>query len=297
MSAPYHCAAIHPKKCNNRLKFGGFGLIHPFEAVELGNCGIFHDVGVGGLSLSSKGNVVFLHAGEIDFARLISETKTEFELFGVCDRICSVFGLPFFIIMRLPGENDQKLAPLGLVSNWPTFLIAEYDEHRLLEASPVVHQLQQSTEPKTFTLENLRSIRPDGKESLAAELFERFGLHTSVFFSVHLPDGDVGGVGFSGEGPEPDQTMQVELHYLSNLLYSKIHALRDESNEKTYGLKPREIDCLQWTSQGKTSDEIATILSLSQHTVNHYLTNAARKLDTTNRTHAVSKALRLKIIS
>ena len=118
-----------------------------------------------------------------------------------------------------------------------------------------------------------------------------------MFFSVHQPNGDIGIVGFSGEGPEPDQTKLVELHYLSNLLFSKINALRDEHEDKTFGLKPREIDCLQWTSQGKTSDEIAIILSLSQHTVNHYLTNAARKLDTTNRTHAVSKALRLKIIS
>ena len=89
----------------------------------------------------------------------------------------------------------------------------------------------------------------------------------------------------------------MELHYLSNLLFSKIHVLRNEHEVQDFGLKPREIDCLQWTSQGKTSDEIATILSLSQHTVNHYLTNAARKLDTSNRTHAVSKALRLKIIS
>jgi DNA-binding CsgD family transcriptional regulator len=247
--------------------------------------------------LNNSGNVVFLHAGEIDFAKLIADAKTEFELFGVCDRICSVFALPFFNILRLPGETEQHLAPFGLVSNWPAFLISEYDENRLLENSPVIGHFRQSTEPLVLTLAMINQRRPDGKENVAGQLFEKHGLHTNVFFSVHLPNGEIGVVGFSGEGPEPDQTKLVELHYLSNLLFSKIHVLRDESEVKNFGLKPREIDCLQWTSQGKTSDEIATILSLSQHTVNHYLTNAARKLDTTNRTHAVSKALRLKIIS
>lgn len=249
------------------------------------------------MALNTKGNVVFLHAGEIDFARLISISKTEFELFGVCDRICSVFGLSYFMISKLPSESDQKLAPLGLVSNWPAFLISEYDEKKLLENSAIAAHLRQTTEPKVWTIEEIRQTRSDDKGSLVADLFEKYGLINTVFFSVHLPNGEIGGVGFSGEGPEPDQTKLVELHYLSNLLFSKIHVLRNEHEVQDFGLKPREIDCLQWTSQGKTSDEIATILSLSQHTVNHYLTNAARKLDTSNRTHAVSKALRLKIIS
>ena len=246
--------------------------------------------------MNTNGNVVFLHAGEIDFAQLISDAKTEFELFGVCDRICSVFDMPFFTIMKVPGESDQKIEPLQLVSNWPAFLISEYDNNKLLEHSPVIAHLRKSTEPFVLTLKGMGETREDGKENFVVSMFKRYGLLTSAFFSVHLPNGEIGAVGFSGEGPEPDQTKLVELHYLSNLLFSKIHDLRNETDVENYGLKPREIDCLQWTSQGKTSDEIATILSLSQHTVNHYLTNAARKLDTSNRTHAVSKALRLKII-
>ncbi len=247
--------------------------------------------------MNNKGNIVFLHAGEIDFAQLIADAKTEFELFGVCDRICTVFGLPFFNILKVPSENDQKLASLGLVSNWPAFLISEYDENNLLEHSPAMAHLRRSTEPIIMTMERINKARRDGKEKIVADLFAKYGIRTSALFSVHLPNGEIGGVTFAGEGPEPDQTKMVELHYLSNLLFSKIHALRDESDVKDFGLKPREIDCLQWTSQGKTSDAIATILGLSQHTVNHYLTNAARKLDTSNRTHAVSKALRLRIIS
>lgn len=62
-------------------------------------------------------------------------------------------------------------------------------------------------------------------------------------------------------------------------------------------LTRREIDCVHWVSLGKTSDEIATILGLSQHTVNYYLTNAASKLDTANRVHTACTAIRLGIIN
>ena len=47
---------------------------------------------------------------------------------------------------------------------------------------------------------------------------------------------------------------------------------------------------------GKTSGEIAAILKLSGHTVNHYLSAACQKLGAVNRTHAVSKALRAGLI-
>lgn len=53
---------------------------------------------------------------------------------------------------------------------------------------------------------------------------------------------------------------------------------------------------LLWCGNGKTSFEISRILGLSEHTVNHYIASAVRKLDATNRTHAIAKALKMKIV-
>ncbi|MNY40575.1 HTH-type quorum sensing-dependent transcriptional regulator VjbR [compost metagenome] len=61
-------------------------------------------------------------------------------------------------------------------------------------------------------------------------------------------------------------------------------------------MSEREIDCLNWTAAGKTSAEIAEIMMLSEHTINHYLNRATKKLDTVNRTQAVAKALRVGLI-
>lgn len=57
-------------------------------------------------------------------------------------------------------------------------------------------------------------------------------------------------------------------------------------------LSPRELECLQWTSEGKTVWECGMILGLSPHTVRCYLESARYKLEASSNTHAVSIALR-----
>lgn len=58
----------------------------------------------------------------------------------------------------------------------------------------------------------------------------------------------------------------------------------------------REKECLRWCAEGKTSEEIGIILSLSTHTVNHYLISATKKLNAVNRTHAITVAIRQGIL-
>ena len=57
-------------------------------------------------------------------------------------------------------------------------------------------------------------------------------------------------------------------------------------------LAPREIECLQWISEGKTFWEVGKILGLSEHTVRTYLESARHKLRATSTAHAVSIALK-----
>jgi len=57
-------------------------------------------------------------------------------------------------------------------------------------------------------------------------------------------------------------------------------------------LSEREIICLQWAAEGKTSWETATILGLSERTVNFHLQNACGKLHVHSRRAAVAQALR-----
>ena len=61
-------------------------------------------------------------------------------------------------------------------------------------------------------------------------------------------------------------------------------------------LSRREIESLQWTSDGKTVWECSMILGLSSHTVRCYLESARHKLGAASNTHAVSIALKAGLL-
>jgi DNA-binding CsgD family transcriptional regulator len=56
-------------------------------------------------------------------------------------------------------------------------------------------------------------------------------------------------------------------------------------------LSMREREVIRWAAAGKSSRETATILAISEHTVNEYIASAIHKLNVANRTEAVAHAL------
>ncbi|USD67216.1 autoinducer binding domain-containing protein [Vibrio sp. SCSIO 43136] len=56
-------------------------------------------------------------------------------------------------------------------------------------------------------------------------------------------------------------------------------------------LTPRELEILKWTAEGKTTGEIAIILNITERTATFHIGNAMRKLNATNKTSAVVRAV------
>ncbi|MGB0506158.1 MAG: response regulator transcription factor [Pikeienuella sp.] len=63
-----------------------------------------------------------------------------------------------------------------------------------------------------------------------------------------------------------------------------------KGDDLTELLSPREVDCLQWLTHGKSNREIAGILSISDNTVHFHVKNVFRKLGVDSRTQAANKA-------
>lgn len=55
-------------------------------------------------------------------------------------------------------------------------------------------------------------------------------------------------------------------------------------------LTPRQLEVLRWLCQGKTNDEIASVLGISVFTVKNHVQRILVKLDATNRVQAASRA-------
>ncbi|MAW84997.1 MAG: LuxR family transcriptional regulator [Phyllobacteriaceae bacterium] len=235
-----------------------------------------------------------------DFAIAYSEAamqcRTAYDILRLLKKLTLDLGYRYFAVYRLPGDLGDDFADITLVSNWPPELVRAYDEHRLLPASPMIKALRETTRPVTWNVADLNSNRADGADELVISLFREFGLLSGTCFPVHDARGRRGAVSFTGERKPCSLNEQVQLAWLCNLIFQQADATRSEAERSLPKLTERETQCLVWTAAGKTSPEIAVILELSEHTVNHYLASSCQKLSAVNRAHAVAKALRLGYI-
>ena len=62
-------------------------------------------------------------------------------------------------------------------------------------------------------------------------------------------------------------------------------------------LTRREVEALKWSAEGKTTEDIGTLLGISVETAKAHLDSARHKLGALNRVHAVAKAMRAGLIS
>ena len=66
--------------------------------------------------------------------------------------------------------------------------------------------------------------------------------------------------------------------------------------ERSVVLTDRENQVLSWAQEGKSNWEIGKILSISERTVKFHMANICDKLEVSNRSHAIAKALRCGLI-
>lgn len=223
----------------------------------------------------------------------IAGLKTQFDVFRFMKRLTEEYGARAFLVANLPPLTALTLSSSTVITNLPAELIAAFDRESLLSSSPVVKRLRQSALPFTYDMEEMTRERGS---SLSEDLFRRYSLLRGAHFPVQDGTGLRGSVALLGQDFGLDLQQMMEVQYLGIHVYEMLGQIRSLTMRTTDTLTDREIDCLNWTAAGKTSAEIAEILGLSEHTVNHYLNRAAKKLDTVNRAQAVAKALRSGLI-
>ena len=87
----------------------------------------------------------------------------------------------------------------------------------------------------------------------------------------------------------------IALALIESLCDSNI-AQKTQAELATIRLTRREIECLQWVSNGKTDREIAEKLAIAESTVHFHVENAKRKFNSTSRVRVVILALALGLI-
>jgi DNA-binding NarL/FixJ family response regulator len=98
-------------------------------------------------------------------------------------------------------------------------------------------------------------------------------------------------------GADDYLTKPVDFEMLDTVIQSRLRRSRGPRRRSEYHLTDREREVLTWVGRGKTSSEIATILGLSERTVNFHCDQAMKRLNVINRTQAVAKAVAEQLLA
>lgn len=237
---------------------------------------------------------------EIDHESLLKEISTmmtQFDVLRFMKRTTELFRSRAFIVLKVPSSTTNTLQAVSVITSWPSELLTKFDAEGYLKTSLAVQRIRNSSSPFMLDTVAIRETKVEGIREQILTLFEQYHMPRSAFFPVCDPSGERGVIGFCGDREPFSSYEMLQLHMICTHVFERLYQISRRDQKTGEDLTQREIDCLTWTAAGKTSLEISDILSLSEHTVNHYLNRATKKLDTVNRTQAVAKALRMGIIS
>ena len=100
------------------------------------------------------------------------------------------------------------------------------------------------------------------------------------------------------EVSEQIESLIPELHLVASYLHEAVGKHVDYARYSmiTGRISKRECECLQWTTEGLTTSDIARVLNISESTVTFHVQNAMIKLDANNRQQAIARAIMLGLL-
>lgn len=233
---------------------------------------------------------------QVDLLNIGRDAKCEHALFSKVEMAVRALGFEHCAYgLRMPFPLSAPR--IVLLNNYPSEWQARYLQKDYLAKDPTVLHGRRSQEPLVWR-DAVFASTPDLWDEARS-----FGL-CEGWAQSNLDAVGVGGMLTLSRSREPLSAAELAskeatmrwLVSLTHLSLSSIFVPRMVGAVQP-ALTAREIEVLKWTGDGKTSSEISTLLSISDHTVNFHVRNAVIKLQVANKTAAVVRAAMLGLLN
>jgi DNA-binding CsgD family transcriptional regulator len=200
-----------------------------------------------------------------------------------------------YVAVTFPKPSGQKL-PI-FTSTYPIEWQSHYVERDYIRTDPVVMETSKSILPVDWT--KLDNLSESGR-TLFGEARE-FGIPiTGLTIPIRGQQGELAVLSacadFSARSWDDYKHENIwKLTLASSLIHRRILDIHNIVDQRPK-LTRREIECLCWTSQGKTCADVAAILNIAEATARCYLNSARSKLNCLTIAHCVAKAISMRLI-
>jgi LuxR family transcriptional regulator len=214
---------------------------------------------------------------------------SEHETFKRIERTAIALGFEYVAYgFQAPYPFSQQ--KITLLNNYPKSWQARYTQEKYLQIDPLVSYARQSQAPIIWSdqfFANAQNFWEDAKGhglkvGWSQSTFDRYGSGGLVTLSRSGEPLSI------RELEEKKLKMQWFVH-AAHLALSRFFQINPVAQGEN--LSVRELEVLKWSADGKSAQDIADILNLSDNTVNFHIKNAINKLQAPNKTAAVARAV------
>lgn len=201
------------------------------------------------------------------------------------------------------GLSNSKTAPMEealIITNYPGTWRDIYMEQQMHIVDPTVAHCLGSMVPIAWNSTSFKGC----KQNEFYEQARGFGLSSGISLPIHGSSGEFGMLSLVSSDCEhldckSDYSALATLSLIRDFSVASIEQFTDIHNKKrsTVKLTMRELECIKWVMGGKSSWEIARILSCSEATINFHIGNLKKKFNVHTRQQAVVKAIKEGLIA
>ncbi len=214
-----------------------------------------------------------------------SAALTREDAFTAANVCAGQLGFPYLIYA--PVRNHPDASRNWSATTYPESWQQIYIQKNYLARNPTRHKALVAQNP--FTWSELEHSLPRLDTAVFHDC-RAAGMRDGLVVPVHGPLGLTVAIGFACEQADainPNTTPMLQL-----IAWRLHHAFDEPASAGCVRLTPREIELLLLMADGLGNDQIATKLTISDNSVEWHLKNIFRKLEVSNRTGAVVKALK-----
>ena len=232
------------------------------------------------------------------FVERANRARTTEELVNTFLATTRQHGLDRMVFCLQTKHRGIDLEPgFGVVQNYPEDWMKYYREKGYARIDPVTIYCMSKME--TFTWAEIpQRMDMTTLQFKCLNLGIEAGLYNGVCTPLFGPN-QFAGIGLASKErlDSFDGNLDLITAYCNYfyIVFQRINR-RAGSSEPNMYLTKREQDVLTWVANGKSDTSIASILNVTEHTVDYHLRRVFRKFDCTNRVVAICKALSFGLI-
>ena len=203
-------------------------------------------------------------------------------------------------LLKVSGNSLKQTVRTFSLGHSPKFL-QEYSRSNFAQSDPLVARGLSGSDPFSWEEAISSHTRPATSHEVKKllELSADYGLTRGLAYASRptLQGNEASYICLeTGRETYSDAHSEALCFALPHLHELLRRVCQDTPEEMVPTLTARELEVMQWLKEGKTAWEVGSILSISERTVKFHIAKSYAKLNVTNRSQAIARAMRLNLI-